>query len=160
MDAPARRKTLQAIGGTILGLGSYFKVPEVPGFFGGYLRAFPLEPLVDESRQDNLLPPDEFVTPADDDRLAHLDPLQAALKREREPVALSRREFGKTFSVLAELPIYEPTAQERKDHPAIRRGIYVGAEETTYRLNLRPRCSDRWWIETKGTPEGTNTCQR
>lgn len=160
MDAPTRRETMQVIAGTLLGLGSYLQVPDIPGFFGGYLRASPLEPHIDEVRQDELLPPDEFVTPADDDRLADLDSLQEALQRASEQVELSRREFGETFSVLRELPIYEPTLEERQAHPAVRRGIYVSDEEYTYRINLQPRCSDRWWIQTKGTPVGQNSCQR
>lgn len=159
---PSRRFALQSIAGAILGAVAYSKRPHWPGFFGGYIRATPLEPLLSEE-QDDQLPPTEFVTSADDDRLADLAPLRDVLQRpdeqhyfERE---LSRREFGDTYSVLADLPVFEPD-YEKRDHPAVSRGIYVREGEFTYRIQLVPWCSDAWWIETRGTPEGWNRCHQ
>lgn len=146
------------MGGALLGFAGYLRVPEIPGYFGGYIRAVPIEPLMDQTEHEDLLPPDEFVTPLDD-QLAGDAPLQEALRRAGEWVELSRREFGPTFTALEELPIFKPDSQERKDHPVISRGVYLRDEEYTYLIDLQPRCSDRWWIETKGTPTGANSCR-
>lgn len=160
MVTPTRRTALHSVGGVLLGLGSYLRVPDVPGFFGGSLEATALERLLDDDEQRTELPPDEFVTSPDDSRLADLAPLEAALRRPGEPVTLSRREFGKAYTALEELPVFVPDYDEGHGHPAIRRGIYVRDDGYTYRLSLVPYCSDRWWVETKGSPTDGNTCRR
>lgn len=159
VSAPSRRVFLQSVAGVILGLATYFQRPHWPGFFGGWIRAMALEPRID---RDDQLPPPEFVTPADDDRLVNVAPVQAVLQPPGQQISfereLSRREFAKTYSALQELPVFEPDDGE---HPnSVMRGIYVRDREYTYMLQLVPWCSDAWWIETRGTPTGARTCAR
>ncbi|QFU83495.1 hypothetical protein GCU68_13560 [Natronorubrum aibiense] len=158
MPEPSRRSVLQALGGVGLGVAAS-RQPQWPGFFGGYIEAAPLEPLLDADEHDDQLPPDEFVTPHDDDLLVGLDPLHAALERPDEHVTLSRREFGATFTALEELPVFYPHRHEGHDHPAVARGLYSRDLEYTYRVQLVPWCSDAWWIRTRGTPEGWASCR-
>lgn len=159
---PSRRVVLQSIAGVILGVFAYSKLPRWPGFFGGYIEARPLESLIDREERDDPPLPTEFVTPADDDRLDGLSPLQDVLQRSSEQAfrrELSRWEFGDMYRVLEELPVFEPDYEEN-DHPAVSRGIYVRDEEYTYNIQLVPWCSDVWWIETRGTPEGWPRCHQ
>lgn len=157
---PSRRFVLRSIGGAILGVMAYSQRPRWPGFFGGLIEAMPLEPLIDH---DDQLPSPEFVTPADDDRLVDLAPLQAVLHPpgEQHPFEreLSRHEFSEAYNVLADLPVFEPDYGEDYHH-AVGRGIYVDDGDYTYRIQLVPWCSDAWWIETRGTPDGRNYCTR
>lgn len=158
MAAPSRRTALQSIAGVMLGGLAYSRRPHWPGFFGGFIRAHPLESMIDSEEHDDQLPPDEFVTSRDDGRLSDLDQLRAAFQRPREQVELSRREFGTAFRALEGLPVFDPDAHAGFDHPAVVYGIYVRDAEYTYRLQLVPWCSDQWWIRTSGMPEGRSTC--
>ncbi len=151
MTATSRRAVLSAIGGAFLGVIAYSRRPHWPGFFGGVLRATPVEPLIDPEDHGEKLPPPEYVTSHDDETLAGLEPLQAAFRR-REPVELSRREYGRVFSALEELPRFVPRRHEDNYHPVLLSGIYVGDSEYTYRMQLEPWCSDAWWMEVRGTP--------
>lgn len=159
VPSPSRRSTLQIIAGAFLGVTAYLRRPHWSGFFGGYLKAEPLEPLLEPDEYDQL-PPDEFITPHDDDRLADLAPLRAAMQRPGQRVAVSRREFGTAFDVFERLPEFDPYRHEGHDHPAVPPGIYVRDEDYTYWVQLLPKCSDTWWMETSGTPTGRNQCYR
>lgn len=159
MMAWSRRRTLQAIGGVFLGVAAARR-PDWPGFFGGYVEVNPLEPLLGPEERDTQLLPEGVVTPHDDERIDDLDPLQAALDDPRAQIELSRREFGKAYSVLAELPVFHPSEHPEYDHHLLSRGIYVRDDEYTSRVDLVPNCSGRWWIRTRGTPDGRNRCHR
>ncbi|MFC4436632.1 MULTISPECIES: hypothetical protein [Natrialbaceae] len=159
VSSPSRRFLLQTIAGVILGVVAYLRQPRWPGFFGGYIEATPLEPLIDPEEHDDQLPPNEFVTPSSDSKLVDLVPLQDALQQPSEQIELSRREFGDAYSVLEEFPVFEPHHHEGHDHPAVSHGgIYVRDAEYTYVIQLIPWCSNVWWIETRGTPEGRASC--
>lgn len=160
MDISSRRSALQAIGGVVFGVGGYLRIPEVPGFYGGFIKATLLQLLIDQDEHKEQLPPSEFVTPYTDDRISELNTLETALQRPGERVELSRREFGNVFTALEKLPVFNPASHEGYDHPAIVRGIYVRYVDYTYLINLQPWCSDSWWIETKGTPDGQSICHR
>ncbi|SDQ60409.1 hypothetical protein [Natronobacterium texcoconense] len=159
MQTVSRRTLLHTAGGVLLGLAAYSSRPNWPGFFGGYLEATPLEPRIDDDEHDQL-PPAEFVTPHDDDPLASLEPLQEALRRPSDRIELSRREFGTAFDALEELPVFEPYRHDGYDHSVVARGIYVEDAEYTYRVRLLPQCSEVWWIESLGSPDGRNACHR
>lgn len=159
MPAPSRRTLLQSIGGVLVGSMAYLRVPHWPGFFGGYVEAVPLELNFDFEEHGVPLPPDEFLTPHDDERLDGLEPVQRALAGPDGEVDLSRRTFGTVFDALQELPVFEPHRHEGYERFVFGSGTYVSGPEYTYALRLVPWCSDRWWISTRGTPTGDRTCR-
>lgn len=152
----SRRAVLRTVGGVFLGAAAYLRRPHWPGFFGGTITACPVEAML-EPDEDDHRPPDEYVTPIDD-RLADLEPLQEALRRPCEAVAVSRREFGDAFTALEDRPVYDPYRHEGDDPSGLLRGIYVRDSDHTYLIDLAPSCSDAWWIDETGRPDGWSSC--
>lgn len=155
--SPSRRSVLQTVGGVFLGAGAYLKRPRWPGFFGGTIEACPVDPHLEP---DDELPPDEYVTPLADDRLADLAPLQEALERPCEEVALSRREFGNAATALKDIPMFHPYRHGDDVHSDLLPGIYVRDSDYTYWIELSASCEDAWWIETerRSSGDGWYTC--
>lgn len=159
MERPSRRSVLEVLGGLALGGAAVSDRPHWPGFFGGYVEATPIDPLLEDGAEARSLP-DEFVTPRDDESIADLEPLQTALRRDDERVEVSRREFGEVYDALAELPVFNPYRHDGYEHSGIASGHYVRDSTATHRVRLVPWCSDSWWIETSGSPTNGAACSR
>lgn len=143
----SRRSVVEALCGACVGLFAYAKRPRYPGFDGGVLQAYPWG-------NPETTPPEEYVTPYDDERIADVEPIREAVRDSPDPIELSRREFGEVSIALEELPAYDRTREVGTESPTRHTSPVIRYEGDLYFVSIGSFCEDRWWVGTRGNYHG------
>lgn len=124
-----RRRFISAVGA--IGLGAVAGCLHQPGRYGGWIIA-----LGAVDRPDDVDP-----VPRSDDRIADVEPIQAAIDDIGEDIRVSRQEYRELASILEELPYYEPETRETGSGIP---GYYIVDDTVDYWpvLWLQPECAE------------------